>query len=117
MLDERIGNRTDHAHGARQRLLFSVAAVSILGVAMGCSVIGSGTDCDCCGCDGCGCGTADAGTAPPPLPAPPPPAIKGKSAAPEGLKEMPRIGDSVEGTSTLDVPERLNPEADGLELR
>jgi hypothetical protein len=82
---------------------------------MGCSVIGSGTDGDCCGCDGCGCGTADASTAPPPLATPP--AIKGKSAVPEGIKEMPRIGDSVDGTSTFDVPQRLNPDAEGLELR
>ena len=101
-----------------RRLLVSVAAFGVLGAVMGCSILGHG-DCDCCGCDSCGCGAADIGPGPvpPPLPAPAPPLKASRPATPDGARAMPKLSETTETSDDLAFPQRLTPDADGLELR
>jgi hypothetical protein len=100
-----------------RRFFVSVAALGVLGAVMGCSIVGHGLDCDCCGSDSCGCGASDGGPVPPPLAPPPPPAKLNGPTSPGGTKDMPKLSESQENKDDLGFPQRLTPEADGLELR
>jgi len=97
-----------------RRFFVSLTALGLFGVVTGCAMI-DGLEGDC-GCQSCGCGTgAYAGEAPMPIPgsAMPPATKAGTPATPESIKEMPKALD----TNTEEVPLRLTPEAEGLDLK
>ena len=99
-----------------RRLLFSLTALSLLGVVVGCRVI-DGLDADC-GCDSCGCGTSADAPMPPTGPPTAPATKPGPGAVPESIKEMPKaVDNSPSKDNAEDVPLRLTPEPDGLELK
>jgi hypothetical protein len=99
-----------------RQLLVSVVALGIFSAVVGCGLLGHG-DCDCCGCDSCGCGAADIGPGPVPPPLAPPLMKSNRPASPSGTKDMPKMSETTETSDDLGFPQRLTPDADGLELR
>jgi hypothetical protein len=101
-----------------RRFLISLTALGLLGAVLGCRVIGDGIDSDC-GCEACGCagGGCDA-----PLPdkGPATPAtLPATPAAPESIKEMPKVIDNSSSikNGSDEAPITLTPEPDGLDLK
>jgi hypothetical protein len=95
-----------------RRFLVSLTALGVLGVVMGCSVMGEGFDSDC-GCDACGCEATPPATGPAAAPA-----MKPASPAPESIKEMPKVNNTSSIKNGADeAPIRLTPEPEGLDLK
>jgi hypothetical protein len=93
-----------------RRLLYSMTALSLLGLAMGCHMVGGGIGSDC------GCGGDGPAPMTGPIPAPITNPARPMPATPEGIREMPRITTPTSKAAGEDSPARLTPEPDGVDL-